>query len=33
MEQIKAGTMPCDDTWPAEWVEAFERWTQTGMDA
>ncbi len=33
MEQVKAGTMPCDGAWPAEWVEAFERWTQTGMHA
>jgi hypothetical protein len=33
IEQVKAGTMPCDGTWPAEWVEAFERWTQTGMHA
>ena len=30
LERIKAGTMPCDGTWPAEWVEAFERWTRTG---
>ena len=33
MEQVKAGTMPCDGAWPDEWVEAFERWMQTGMRA
>jgi CDGSH-type Zn-finger protein/truncated hemoglobin YjbI len=31
LERVKAGTMPCDGTWPDEWVEAFERWTQSGM--
>jgi CDGSH-type Zn-finger protein/truncated hemoglobin YjbI len=31
MEQVKAGTMPCDGAWPAEWVQAFKRWIQTGM--
>jgi truncated hemoglobin YjbI len=31
LARVRAGTMPCDGTWPAEWVEVFERWTQTGM--
>jgi CDGSH-type Zn-finger protein/truncated hemoglobin YjbI len=31
LERVKAGTMPCDGAWPAEWVEVFDRWTQTGM--
>jgi CDGSH-type Zn-finger protein/truncated hemoglobin YjbI len=31
LDQVKAGAMPCDGAWPAAWVEAFERWTQTGM--
>jgi CDGSH-type Zn-finger protein/truncated hemoglobin YjbI len=31
LERIKAGTMPCDGAWPADWVEALERWTRTGM--
>jgi hypothetical protein len=31
LERVNAGTMPCDGAWPSEWVEAFERWTQTGM--
>ena len=29
--RIRAGTMPCDGAWPGEWVEVFERWTQSGM--
>jgi truncated hemoglobin YjbI len=33
LEQVKAGTMPCDGTWPEEWVVAFERWIDTGMSA
>jgi CDGSH-type Zn-finger protein/truncated hemoglobin YjbI len=31
LERVKAGTMPCDGAWPGEWVEVFERWTQSGM--
>jgi truncated hemoglobin YjbI/CDGSH-type Zn-finger protein len=31
LDRVKAGTMPCDGAWPSEWVEVFERWTQTGM--
>ncbi len=31
LERIKAGTMPCDGPWPAEWVDVFERWTLSGM--
>jgi CDGSH-type Zn-finger protein/truncated hemoglobin YjbI len=30
LERVKAGTMPCDGAWPGEWVEVFERWTQSG---
>ncbi len=26
--RLKAGTMPCDGTWPAEWLDLFERWTK-----
>jgi CDGSH-type Zn-finger protein/truncated hemoglobin YjbI len=33
LEQVKAGTMPCDGAWPAEWVSAFERWTAEGMSS
>ena len=31
LERLRAGTMPCDGAWPAEQVDVFERWTQTGM--
>ncbi len=31
LEQVKAGSMPCDRQWATDWVDAFERWTQTGM--
>jgi CDGSH-type Zn-finger protein/truncated hemoglobin YjbI len=33
LEQVRAGTMPCDGAWPADWVEVFERWTNNGMAA
>jgi CDGSH-type Zn-finger protein/truncated hemoglobin YjbI len=33
LERVKNGTMPCDGTWPEEWVATFERWTQTGAGA
>jgi hypothetical protein len=32
LKQVKAGTMPCDGAWPADRVETFERWTNTGMN-
>jgi hypothetical protein len=28
--RLRAGTMPCDGSWPAERVELFERWVGTG---
>ena len=31
LERVRNGTMPCDGAWPPEKVEAFERWTTTGM--
>jgi CDGSH-type Zn-finger protein/truncated hemoglobin YjbI len=30
-ERLRNGTMPCDGAWPRERVEAFERWSATGM--
>jgi CDGSH-type Zn-finger protein/truncated hemoglobin YjbI len=33
LERVKAGTMPCDGAWPPEWVDAFQRWTTSGMAA
>jgi hypothetical protein len=31
LQRVTAGTMPCDGAWPAEWVDAFERWVLSGM--
>jgi len=31
LERLRAGSMPCDGTWPAEKTEVFERWLTTGM--
>ena len=31
LRRLSAGTMPCDGAWPAERVEVFRRWEQTGM--
>ena len=31
LEQVRAGSMPCDAAWQPAWVQVFERWTQTGM--
>ena len=33
LERVKAGTMPCDGAWPGDWVEVFDRWVQSGMNA
>ncbi len=32
LARVKNGTMPCDGTWPEDWVAAFERWTKSGLD-
>ena len=29
--RLAAGEMPCDGAWPAERVEVFRQWAQTGM--
>jgi len=31
LERLREGSMPCDDEWPEEQVERFQRWTETGM--
>ncbi len=31
LERVRNGTMPCDGAWPPEKVDAFERWTTSGM--
>jgi hypothetical protein len=33
LARLEDGSMPCDGVWPAEKVEAFRRWTQTGMSS
>ena len=30
LRRLKSGTMPCDGPWPAERVDLFQRWMQTG---
>jgi CDGSH-type Zn-finger protein/truncated hemoglobin YjbI len=30
LERVRAGTMPCDGAWPADWVDVFERWVRAG---
>jgi truncated hemoglobin YjbI len=30
LDRLRAGTMPCDGAWPAERVEFFERWLESG---
>jgi hypothetical protein len=27
---VQGGDMPCDDTWPPEWIELFRRWIEGG---
>jgi CDGSH-type Zn-finger protein/truncated hemoglobin YjbI len=31
LERLEGGTMPCDGAWPAEKVEVFRRWTESGF--
>jgi hypothetical protein len=31
LQQLRAGTMPCDGAWPAERVDVFERWSSSGQ--
>jgi hypothetical protein len=31
LDALEAGRMPCDGAWPADRVEKFQRWTETGM--
>jgi hypothetical protein len=31
LDRLTDGGMPCDGAWPAEWVDVFRRWEQTGM--
>jgi CDGSH-type Zn-finger protein len=31
LARLRAGSMPCDGAWPADWIDVFETWTRTGM--
>ena len=31
LDRLRSGTMPCDGAWPAEKVEVFQRWTESGF--
>jgi CDGSH-type Zn-finger protein/truncated hemoglobin YjbI len=31
LEHLENGSMPCDGAWPADRVEVFKRWTETGF--
>jgi len=31
LERLRNGTMPCDGAWPADRIEVFRRWTETGF--
>ena len=31
LERLEDGDMPCDGAWPAERIELFRRWMDTGM--
>ena len=31
LKRLQDGSMPCDGAWPAAKIEAFQRWTETGM--
>jgi hypothetical protein len=33
LERLHDGSMPCDNAWPAERIETFERWTGAGTPA
>jgi CDGSH-type Zn-finger protein/truncated hemoglobin YjbI len=31
LERLRDGTMPCDGAWPADRIEVFQRWTESGF--
>jgi hypothetical protein len=31
LQRLQEGSMPCDDPWPQDQVELFQRWVQGGM--
>jgi CDGSH-type Zn-finger protein/truncated hemoglobin YjbI len=30
LDRLRNGSMPCDTTWPQDWIDTFDRWTQSG---
>jgi hypothetical protein len=30
LDRLRAGDMPCDDPWPADRIDLFERWVRAG---
>lgn len=30
LKRVEAGSMPCDDPWPAEWIALFRGWLEAG---
>ena len=33
LERVRNGSMPCDGSWPQEWIDTFARWIETGTPA
>jgi len=33
LETVEAGSMPCDESWPSEQVQAFRSWMTEGFPA
>jgi CDGSH-type Zn-finger protein/truncated hemoglobin YjbI len=31
LDRLRDGSMPCDGTWPADRIEVFQRWTESGF--
>jgi hypothetical protein len=31
LERLRAGDMPCDDPWPTDRIDLFERWVRAGV--
>jgi CDGSH-type Zn-finger protein len=32
LDRVGDGSMPCDGTWPEDWVATFRRWTESGQN-
>ena len=31
LQRLQDGSMPCDGAWPADQIDVFRRWTESGM--